>query len=69
MSAKRTVTYDGKSYKVRSDKTEIPDFEAMPRLHVLVWLNQNTYATGSGTRTPAKPNLAGLGDAIRLEVR
>jgi len=68
MSAKRTVSYDDRTYKVRSDTIEIPNFARMTRMGALVWLNQNTYATGSGTRTKPNP-LAGLGDAIRLEVR
>ncbi len=65
---KPTVTYDGMTYKIRSHETEIPDLEAMERIAALVWINQNTYARGAGIRT--KPNLlAGMGDAIRLEVR
>jgi hypothetical protein len=68
MSVKRTVTYDGKTYKVRKDNIEIPDLDSMERMAALVWLNQETYASGAGTRTRPNP-LAGLGDAIRLEVR
>jgi len=65
---KPAVTYDGTTYKVRSHKTDIPDLESMERIGALVWINQNTYRRGAGTRTV--PNLlAGLGDAIRLEVR
>lgn len=65
---KPTVTYDGKTYTVRSYSTEIPDLEAMTRTAALVWLNGNTYATGRGTRTKPNP-LAGLGEVISLEVR
>jgi hypothetical protein len=68
MTVKRTVTYDGKTYKVRKDKIPVPDFATMDRMAVLVWLNQETYATGAGTRT-RQPNLTGLGGAIRLEIR
>ena len=68
MSAKPTVTYDGRTYKVRSHKTEIPDLGAMDRLAALVWINQNTFKRGAGIRTKPNP-LAGLSDAIGLEVR
>ena len=68
MAAKRTVTYDGQSYKVRKDSIVIPDLDAMERMAALSWLNQETYATGSGTRS--RPvNLRGLGDAISVIVR
>ena len=68
MTRKRTVTYGGQTYKVRKDKTEIPDLDAMERMAALVWLNQETYATGTGTRS--RPvSLAGMGDAINLIVR
>lgn len=67
-TVKRVVEYDGKTYKVRKDNIEIPDFDSMGRMAVLVWLNQETYASGVGTRSQPNP-LAGLGDAIRLEVR
>jgi hypothetical protein len=68
MSTKRTVTYDGKTYKVRKDSIEIPDLDAMTRIGALCWLNQETYATGAGTRTRLNP-LAGLGDAIKVRVQ
>lgn len=62
---KRTVTYDGQTYKVKSDKIEIPDLDTLPRLEALQWLCQHTYPRGY-----SKPNpLAGLGDAISLTVR
>jgi hypothetical protein len=65
---KPRVTFDDRTYTVRSRKTEIPDFAAMDRTAVLIWLNQNTYATGRGSRTKPNP-LAGMGDAIRVTVR
>ena len=65
---KPRVTYDGKTYTVRSYKTEIPDLAAMDRIAALIWLNQNTYPYGPGIRTRPNP-LAGLGNAIRLDVR
>jgi hypothetical protein len=68
MAPKRTVTYNGTTYKVRKDRIEIPDLEAMPRIEALQWLNLETYPTGHGIRTKPNP-LAGLGDAINLEVR
>ena len=42
---------------------------ALPdRMAALIWLNENTYATGAGIRTRPNP-LAGMGDAIKLNVR
>lgn len=59
---KRDVVWDGRTYKVRSDKIEIPDLAALPRFEALLWLVANTYATGY-----SKPNpLAGLGGAINV---
>lgn len=68
MTAKRTVTYGGKTYKVRKDSIAIPDLDAMTRIEALVWLNQETYATGSGLRTRPNP-LAGMGEALTVIVR
>lgn len=68
MTAKRTVTYNGKTYKVRKDCVEIPDLHSMERIEALMWLNSETYPAGRGTRTMPNP-LAGLGDAINLTVR
>ena len=65
---KRTVTYDGRSYKLRGDKIEVPDFAAMDRIGVLQWLSRHTYATGNGLRTRPNP-LAGLGEVINVTVR
>lgn len=67
MTAKRTVTYDGKTYKVRKDKIEIPDLDAMTRMEALCWLVAETYPLGTNHRR-LNP-LAGMGGAIRLEVR
>lgn len=59
---KREVTYDGSTYKVRSDKTAIPDFTQMQRLEVLTWMCRHTYARGY-----SKPSLLqGIGSAIKL---
>lgn len=55
------------TYKVRKDSIDIPDLDAMTRIEALVWLNQETYATGSGLRTRPNP-LAGIGEAISLHV-
>jgi hypothetical protein len=41
-----TVTYEGKTYKLRSRKTEVPDLEAMDSLSAHIWLNRNTTAKG-----------------------
>lgn len=61
-----TVTYGDRTYKVRSRKTEIPDLDAMERIAALIWLNQNTYPTGAGTRTRPNP-LAGYGGVLRVK--
>lgn len=68
MSAKRTVTYDGKTYKVRSDKAEIPDLDSLTRIGALVWLNQNTFRSGAGINTKRNP-LAGLGEVLNVTIR
>jgi hypothetical protein len=62
--AKRSVTYDGTTYKVRSDQAEIPDLGAMDRMAALFWLNQNTYGRGTNHRRPS-PNIAGLALKVR----
>lgn len=59
-----TVTYNGKTYKVRSRSIEIPDLDAMERTGALVWLVRNTYPTGTNHRRLA-PNLAGLNLVVR----
>lgn len=64
--SKRVVSYDGSTYKVRSDKIEIPDFAAMERMQVLMWLNTNTYARGYSRQDNS---LQGLGGAINLGIR
>ena len=62
-----TVTYDGKVYKLRSRKTEIPDLGAMERMAALIWINQNTTKRGAGTRTQPNP-LRGLGEVLSVRV-
>lgn len=63
---KRQVTYNSKTYTVRSDKVDVPDLDSMDRFAALIWLNQNTYATGPRS----KPNpLAGLGDVINVRTK
>jgi hypothetical protein len=64
---KPRVEYDGKIYSCRRYNVEIPDLGAMSRTGALVWLLQNTTPVGY-SRNPGV-NLAGLGEAIRLEVR
>jgi len=65
---KHTVEFDGKTYKVKSNKVDIPNLTKMNRFDALQWLIKNTYATGRGTRTKHNP-LAGLGGAIALKVK
>ena len=67
MAAKRSVTYRGRTYKVRKDKIEIPDLEAMSRHEALTWLIQETYPLGTNHRRPNP--LAGMGGVISLNVR
>lgn len=43
---KPTVTYNGSTYKLKSNKIEIPDLQLMSNLAALVWINQNTIARG-----------------------
>jgi hypothetical protein len=59
-----TVIYNGRVYKVRSRKTEIPNLDAMDAIPALMWLNRNTYPTGTNHR-PAAPNLRGLSVSVR----
>lgn len=46
MTARPTVTFEDRTYSLRSSKTEIPDLASMTRLHALVWLNRHTVARG-----------------------
>uniref|UniRef100_UPI003F499AB0 hypothetical protein n=1 Tax=Nonomuraea sp. CA-251285 TaxID=3240002 RepID=UPI003F499AB0 len=65
MPPKRDVEYDGKWYKVRSDKIEIPDFAGMTRFAALQWLSRHTYARGFSRPRP----LAGLGAVLTMKTR
>jgi hypothetical protein len=62
---KREVEWDGRWYKVRSDKIEIPDLKAMSRFAALTWLCRETYPTGYSRPNP----LAGIAGAISINVR
>lgn len=62
---KREVCWDGRYYKVRSNKVEIPDLGAINHFTALLWLNQHTYARGYSRPNP----LAGFGGAISIGVR
>lgn len=50
---KRTVRFHEFTYKVRSNRIEIPDLEAMNEFAALTWLIQHTYARGTNHRLPA----------------
>lgn len=50
--AKRTVEWEGRTYKVRSDKVDIPDLTKMSRIGALTWLCQQTYPRGHSTKRP-----------------
>jgi len=65
MKFKREVSYDGSTYKVRSDTIQIPDFAQMERFEVLTWMCRYTYARGYSSHNP----LRGLGGAVSLSVR
>ena len=62
---KRDVEWDGRWYKVRSDKIAIPDLKAMSRFDALKWLIANTYATGYSRPNP----LAGFRGAIQVNAQ
>ena len=47
MAAKRTVTYDGQSYKVRKDSIVIPDLDAMERRVAVVLHQRGVNVTSS----------------------
>ncbi len=64
MTSMPTVTFKGRTYKVRSRKTEIPDLAAMDDMAVRVWLLRNTYSQGTNHRG-SQPNLAGLAVRVR----
>lgn len=52
-----TVTYGERTYKLKSRKTIVPDFETMESLEVLLWILHNTkpkgYTTKIEVRLPA----------------
>lgn len=64
MSAMPTVSYDGKTYKLRSRRTLVPDLAEMSRIGALVWLNQNTARRGYSRATNP---LAGYGGVIEVK--
>jgi hypothetical protein len=55
---KRTVTFHGTTYKVRSNRIELPDLEAMGDFAALTWLIQNTYPRGTSHRRPQSKRIA-----------
>jgi hypothetical protein len=59
-----TVEYNGKVYKMRSRKTEIPDLAAMDSIPALMWLLRNTTPKGTNHRRPA-PTLPNLPLTVR----
>lgn len=59
---KREVEWDGRFYKVRSNKIEIPDLKAISRFAALTWLCSHTYPTGYSRPNP----LAGYAGAISV---
>lgn len=59
-----TVTFDGKTYKLRSRKTVVPALDEMARIAALSWLIQNTTKRGYSKNTNP---LAGLGGSVRVQ--
>lgn len=59
---KREVEWDGRFYKVRKSKIEIPDLKAMSRIAAILWLCRETYPTGYSRPNP----LAGFAGAISV---
>lgn len=41
-----TVEYQGRVYKLKSRKINVPDFNLMSELEILIWINKNTIARG-----------------------
>lgn len=64
MTPKRTVTHNGLTYKVRSDKVTIPDLDAMDGTAADMWLIRHTYPRGYSR--PTSP-LRGLGAVIAVK--
>jgi hypothetical protein len=58
-----TVTYGEYTYKLKSRKTIVPDFNSMTRFEALIWINRNTRARGY---SKAPNPLIGLGGAISV---
>jgi hypothetical protein len=63
---KRTVDHNGITYKVRSDKIEIPDLATMDGTAAAMWLIRNTYPRGFSRATNP---LQGCGGAINVTTR
>lgn len=61
-NAMPVVEYDGQTYSLRSRKLNVPKFDEMDRMKVLIWLSRYTYARGYSKPKP----LAGLGGAIKV---
>lgn len=58
-----SVTVDGNTYKLKSRKTEIPDFLAMTSMEVSLWLLRNT--TPKGYFKAPNP-LSGMGGIYKV---
>lgn len=60
---KREVSHNGRTYKLRSNKTQVPDLAALGEFEALIWLNKNTFARGYSM--PTNP-IKGMGGAITV---
>jgi len=59
---KREIEWEGRWYKVRSNKIDIPDLRNLPRFDALTWICRETYPRGYSRPNP----LAGLAGAISI---
>lgn len=59
---KRVVTFNGATYRVRSNNIAIPDLASMDRFAALMWLNKHTHARGYSKTNP----LAGFAGAVSV---
>lgn len=58
-----TVTVNGSTYKLRSRKTVIPNFETMGSMAITLWMLRNTTPRGYSRRSNP---LVGLGGIITI---
>ena len=62
---KREVEWNGRFYKVRSNKIAVPDLKSLERFEALTWLCRETYPRGYSRLNPH----ARLGGVISIVSR